>query len=93
MEGPFIRSLDNFRGAGKGGIDVAVGFDLFVALHRFAGTDVVVNVLLLGEGRLDVRPGDFQLARGADGVPLLRRDETEEILLPDDFHAGNVFHR
>ena len=73
-------------------VDVAVLLlDLRLAHRRLA--DVVVERVLVGERRLDLRPFDLELLGGLDRVPFLRRDDAEEAVLVHHLRAGDVLDR
>ncbi len=67
-----------------------IGVDYIVCLRRsIAVEQTLVTRERLGEGF----PGDLQLSRGADRIPLVRRDHAYEVAPPDDLHPGDSFDR
>ena len=92
MKRPLVGRLDDACSAGKGSVDVA-HLDVFIALHRLRIANMLIKIFLLGKRRFGIRPGDLEPACGAHRIPLARRDEANEIFLPDDFYACDIRYR
>ena len=92
LERPLVLGLDHARGGPKRLVDIADRPHVLALAHRRLA-DVVVELGLLRERRLGVRPLDLEFLVGLDRIPFLVGDDGEEVVLAHHARARNVLDR